>query len=269
MATAAHGEYSWETAVGWLLDGAGIPEEPVEPHFERAAVFDFITGLTVDGAGTLWVVRQTPAQEDAAIWRSVDRGTTWESVSRVPLIVADIDATGDALFLTASTPDSYRKQLYRSLDGGLNFTVAGGTDNPRLYYVTEPLLTDPDGKLYVMGSYTEADPRDVYVSDDLGESWTSLGLPREARYDRITNPDGIWTEQSGLIVVSDLPASPFWSSFASSAVGKTEGNDWRVLGDTPRWPALFDRLGRFVDLGSGRIVSVLGISIVGSGRLLA
>ncbi len=229
------GEYSWETAVGWLLDGDGIPEEPVEPHFERAAVFDFITGLTVDGAGTLWVVRQTPAQEDAAIWRSVDRGTTWESVSRVPLIVTDIDAAGDALFLTASTPDSYRKQLYRSLDGGLNFTVAGGTDNPRLYSVNEPLLTDPDGKLYVMGRYTEADPRDVYVSDDLGESWTSLGLPREARYDRITNPDGIWTEQSGLIVVSNLPPSPFWSSF-SSAVGKTEGNDWRVLADTPAGP---------------------------------
>ena len=221
------GAYSWETAVGWLLDGTGIPEEPVEPHFERTAVFDYVAGLTVDGAGTLWVVRQTPAQEDAAIWRSVDRGTTWEAVSRVPLIVADIDAVGDALFLIASTPSNpYSYQLYRSLDGGLNFTVAGGTDNPRLHYVTEPLLTDLDGKLYVMGSYIEADWPDVYVSDDLGESWTSLGLPK-GHYNRITNPDGIWTEQSGLIVVSN---------FASSAVGKTEGNDWRVLADTPSGP---------------------------------
>ena len=230
------GEYSWETGVGWLLEGTGIPEEPVEPHFERAAVFDYITGLTVDGAGALWVVRQTPAQEEAAIWRSVDRGTSWEAVSRVPLIVADIDAVGDALFLTASTPDSYRKQLYRSLDGGLNFTIAGGTDNPRLYYVNEPLLTDRDGKLYVMGSYTEADSPDVYVSDDLGESWTSLGLPQEAQYIHITNPDGIWTEQSGLIAVSNRRATPLWSSFVSSAVGKTEGNDWRVLADTPSGP---------------------------------
>ncbi len=234
------GAYSWETAVGWLLDGDGIPEEPVEPHFERAAVFDYVTGLTVDGVGALWVVRQTPAQEDAAIWRSVDRGTTWESVSRVPLIVTDIDAAGDALFLTATTPDRwrsdpYRKQLYRSLDGGLNFTVTGGTDNHRLHYVNEPLVTDRDGKLYVFGEYFDADSPDVYVSDDLGESWTSLGLPREAQYDRITNPDGIWTEQSGLIVVSNLPPSPFWSSF-SSAVGKTEGNDWRVLTDTPAGP---------------------------------
>ena len=65
--------------------------------------FDYVTGLTVDGAGALWVVRQTPAQDDAAIWRSVDRGTSWEAVSRVPLIVADIDAVGDALFLTALT----------------------------------------------------------------------------------------------------------------------------------------------------------------------
>ena len=234
------GEYSWETAVGWLLDGTGIPEEPVEPHFERAAIFDYVTGLTVDGAGALWVVRQTPAQEDAAIWRSVDRGTSWEAVSRVPLIVADIDAVGDALFLTASTPDHwrsnpYRKQLYRSLDGGLNFTIAGGTDNPRLY-VNEPLLTDRDGKLYVMGNDTEAYSPDVYVSDDLGESWTSLGLPglpKRTHYGHITNPDGIWSEQSGLIVVSNLRASPFLSSFASSAVGKTEGNDWRVLADTP------------------------------------
>ena len=224
------GAYSWETAVGWLLNGTGIPEEPVEPHFERAAVFDYVTGLTVDGTGTLWVVRQTPAQEEAAIWRSVDRGTTWEAVSRVPLIVADIDAVGDALFLIASTPSNpYSYQLYRSLDGGLNFTIAGGTDNPRLHYVNEPLLTDPDGKLYVMGSYTEADWPDVYVSDDLGESWTSLGLPRESRYDRITNPDGIWTEQSGLIVVSSTP----FAQEVSRAVGKTEGNDWRVLGDTP------------------------------------
>ena len=230
------GEYSWETAVGWLLEGTGIPEEPVEPHFERAGVFDYVTGLTVDGAGALWVVRQTPAQEDAAIWRSVDRGTSWEAVSRVPLIVADIDAVGDALFLTASTPDTYRKQLYRSLDGGLNFTIAGGTDNPRLYYVYEPLLTDRDGKLYVMGNDTEAYPPDVYVSDDLGESWTSLGLPKEARYNLITNPDGIWSEQSGLIVVSNQPASPLWASFPSSAVGKTEGNDWRVLADTPSGP---------------------------------
>ena len=233
------GEYSWETAVGWLLEGTGLPEEPVEPHFERAAVFDYVAGLTVGGAGALWIVRQTPAQEDAAIWRSVDRGTSWEAVARAPLIVADIDAVGDALFLTASTPDRwrsnpYRKQLYRSLDGGLNFTIAGGADNPRLDYVNEPLLTDRDGKLYVMGSYTEAGPRDVYVSDDLGESWTSLGLPK-ARYSLITNPDGIWSDQSGLIVVSNLPANPWWSSL-SSAVGKTEGNDWRVLADTPSGP---------------------------------
>ena len=231
------GAYPFETAVGWLLDGAGIPEEPVEPHFDRASVFDYVAGLTVDGAGALWVVRQTPAQEDAAIWRSVDRGTNWEAVSRVPLIVADIDAVGDALFLTASTPDRWRsnpdrKQLYRSRDGGLNFTIAGGTDNPRLYYVNEPLVTDRDGKLYVMGSYTEADSPDVYVSDDLGENWTSLGLPQEARYIRITNPDGIWTEQSGLIVVTDV--DPAYS--APKAVGKTEGNDWRVLADTPAGP---------------------------------
>ena len=206
------------------------------------AVFDYVTGLTVDGAGALWVVRQTPAQEDAAIWRSVDRGTSWEAVSRVPLIVTDIDAVGDALFLTASTPERWRsnpygKQLYRSLDGGLNFTIPGGADNPRLYSVNEPLLTDHHGKLYVMGSsYAEADSPDVYVSDDSGESWTSLGLPREARYERITNPDGIWSEQSGLIVVGHQPASPLWSSFPSSAVGKTEGNDWRVLADTPSGP---------------------------------
>ena len=231
------GEYSWETAVGWLLDGAGIPEEPAAPHFGRVAVFDYVTGLTVDGAGTLWVVRQTPAQEDAAIWRSVDRGTSWDAVSRVPLIVADIDAVGDALFLTASTPDlwrsdPYRKQLYRSLDRGVNFTIAGGTDNDRLYSVNEPLVTDPDGKLYVMGRYSEADSPDVYVSDDLGGSWTSLGLPKEARYDRIANPDGIWSEQSGLIVVSNTP----FAHNVSRAVGKTEGNDWRVLADTPAGP---------------------------------
>ncbi len=231
------GAYPFETAVGWLLDGDGIPEEPVAPHFERAAVFDYVAGLTVDGTGALWVVRQTPAQEDAAIWRSVDLGTSWEAVSRVPLIVADIDAVGDALFLTASTPDRwrsnpYRKQLYRSLDGGLNFTVAGGTNNHRLHYVNEPLVTDRDGKLYVLGEYSDADSPDVYVSDDLGESWTSLGLPQEAGYDRITNPDGIWSEQSGVIVVSSTP----FAHDVSRAVGKTEGNDWRVLADTPSGP---------------------------------
>ena len=228
------GEHSWETAVGWLLDGAGIPEEPVAPHFERVAAFDYITGLTVDGTGTLWVVRQTPEQVDAAIWRSVDRGTTWDAVSRVPLIVADIDAVGDALFLTASTLDNWQsdinsKQLYRSLDDGLNFAIAGGADSPGLYSVNEPLLTDRNGKLYVMGRYTQADSLDVYVSDDLGESWTSLGLPNDAGYDRITNPDGIWLEQSGLIVVSSQP----FAHDVSRAVGKTEGNDWRVLADTP------------------------------------
>ena len=156
-----------------MLDGTGIPEEPVEPHFERAAVFDYVTGLTVDGPvlfGLYGKRRRKRMRRYGAASIEVRAG---RRVSRVPLIVADIDAVGDALFLTASTPDSYRKQLYRSLDGGLNFTIAGGTDNPRLYYVNEPLLTDRDGKLYVMGSYTEADPLDVYVSDDLGESWTS------------------------------------------------------------------------------------------------
>ena len=162
------GEYSWETAVGWLLDGTGIPEEPAAPHFRAGSRFR-LCGRTHDRRGRCALgVRQTPAQEDAAIWRSVDRGTSWEAVSRVPLIVADIDAVGDALFLTASTPDTYRKQLYRSLDGGWNFTVAGGTDNHGLYSVNEPLVTDRDGKLYVLGRYAEADPRDVYVSDDLG-----------------------------------------------------------------------------------------------------
>ena len=58
----------------------------------------------------------------------------------------------------------------------MNFTVAGGTDNPRLSYVNEPLLTDRDGKLYVMGSYTEADSPDVYVSDDLGGELDFVGF---------------------------------------------------------------------------------------------
>ena len=228
------GEFSWETAVGWLLGGSEIPEEQVEPHFERAAVFDHLTGLTNDAAGALWVVRQTPAQEDAALWRSVDRGTSWEAVSRIPLVVADIDAVDDALFLVASTPNDQqfgnRRQIYRSLDGGRNFTVAGEVDN-QLLQVNEPLITDRNGKLYVLGENSEADSPDVYVSNDLGEQWTSLGLPKEARYIRITNPDRIWTEQSGLIVVADYDAY-----FDSKAIGKTEGDDWRVIADTSSGP---------------------------------
>ena len=41
-----------------------------------------------------------------------------------------------------------------------------------------------------------------------------------------------WSEQSGLIVVTD----DHHAYSASKAVGKTEGNDWRVLADTPSGP---------------------------------
>ena len=155
-----------ETALEWLIDGTGLPTEPVESHFKRVSLMDGLVGITVDGQGALWVVRQGKDDSHAVLWRSVDRGESLEAAARVELDTYDIDAVGGALVVTAV--DDGMQSLYRSTNQGREFRrlrLDGGG-------VLSNTVSDTHGNLYAIAPKVSGSGQDVYVSENYGGSWT-------------------------------------------------------------------------------------------------
>ena len=206
-------------AIAWLLRGTGLSEVPDERHFNRLAVMDGIAALTVDTGGTLWVARQPTPALPASIWRSVDRGRTLEPVAQTALVVRDLDAVGGALILTSD------RAILRSTDGGAEFGIVDIQQGDEESGVT---TTDRQGRIYVLVVNIDPWRPEVYRSDDLGESWTSLGPAGTGWAELI--PDPISTEgQEGYLFLRNGAHNVEW-------IGSTSGNDWRPVEATPGGP---------------------------------
>ena len=107
-------EHHDREAIEWLLNGTGLPDAEAEPHFRRVALMEGVVALSVDGEGALWIATQPTSGSSATLWRSVDRGRSFEPVFRTPLDVHDVDAVGRALILTAVGYRGFERDLLPS-----------------------------------------------------------------------------------------------------------------------------------------------------------
>ena len=225
------GHCSWgdvylRDSLEWLIGEIDLPERPLEPHFKRISLMDRIAGVAVDMDGALWAVRQATPQSPATVFLSVDRGHSFEPVSQVFFDVIDLTAAAEALFLTAHAPGRAATSLHRSTDGGrsfqrLDFEGAAFT----------ALRADDNGSLYLLSPDSSGRP-DVYVSDDLGDSWTSLGASGLSPQPNYLSPADSAphlflgsAERYGSLTVPTLR----W-------VGTTGGDSWTRMSQTPYGP---------------------------------
>ena len=216
----AAGDVTNESALEWLLKETSLPNEPAAPHLKRVSLMDEIVGITADRDGALWAARQAKADSHAQLWRSVDRGESFEAAARMPLDTHDIDAVGGTLMVAAS--ENGAQVLYRSEDNGASFhrvALEGGGRHSNL-------TTDTDGNLYTVALNSEGQ-QEVYVSGDTGLSWSSLGGPPGGGYRGsfiLSTPDPIQSsrQSSFLLLADDFGRGPSW-------LGPATGNDWNCV----------------------------------------
>ena len=176
----------------WLVHGTGLPGDPEVPHMIRVSPMDFVKGVSVDDDGRLWIVRQRPGT-DATLWLSTDSGRSLVPVRTFDLRVADLDAVRDALFVTHESPLRGAHALYRSDDQGRTFTpVRLGEDA----VANARLVGDRQGRIFFPAR--TGDRNEILASDDLGETWSPLGLPQGGPYpyERLANTDPIIAQGS-------------------------------------------------------------------------
>ena len=198
---ARSGGHCWEgdiesgRAIDWLLGNIELPEDPLGPHFKRVSTLDYIRGMTLDSNGVLWVVRQPPdSGDEATLWRSVDRGTSWETVSRVGLRVTDLDAVQDKLFLGAESG------LYQSVDRGVSFQRV-------LPNSVNRIVTDLSNSLYLSSRNGEG-AYDLYSSQDLGQTWF------------------VWSSDTGPLQRDPILVSESPQIIAGNAIRAIEDGGW-------------------------------------------
>jgi len=212
----SRGDVTQEEAVDWLLNGTGLPDGLVSPHFKRVSVMDELVGVTVDRDGALWAARQGQVDSQAVILRSVDRGESLEALAQVGMDVHDIDAVGDELVFTVNQDGI--QSLHSSSNMGRDFRrldLDGGS-----FFSNS--ITDIHDNLYAIAP-GHSGGQEVYLSEDNGRSWTPLGAPLEGHI-QFANPDPIQTtDQSAFLALT--------VGYGRSAyIGATSGNDWNLVG---------------------------------------
>ena len=186
-----------DLAMDWLVSGKGIPNNPDnEAHLLRISQFDHIVGLATDQYGALWVIQQeeTGHAPVASLWRSVDRGNSFELINRMPFTVYDFDIAGEAHFYT-----TVEGTIQRSFDQGSTFEVlqvenvdAVGLSlsvaNPSSVVVGWPrsdqqslLISTPSGKLLLRRA-EHGLVNSILVSKDYGETWDYRRIPEHGTF---------------------------------------------------------------------------------------
>ena len=213
----ARGEVSDADALNWLVHGTGLPDEPNHPHLARVSIMDHAVGLVADTDGALWAARQPPGGE-ARLWRSIDRGANFYPVSHIGIPISDLDAVDSALIATHRDLDVAEHALYRSVDRGSTFEPVAVNGVPP----AAGTVADRHGRLF-LATYSSGSS-DVYVSRDLGDTWTSLGFAQSGRHS-IVNTGPLVGEQAEDFLFTDY-------LYDVSYAGSTEGGDWSAVSRT-------------------------------------
>ena len=183
----ARGRISDDEALSWLRGVGTIDETENEAHVTRVASFDGIVGLASDVNGRIWVVQQRTGPEPiASLWHSVDRGDSFEYVRMLEHTVFDLDIVEDRLFLTTSDGPILRSEdlgrtfqpldLDQSVANGLIALPSLNEALGRLHASKTPALVSTHGGRLLVLSRDEDQSR-IYMSTDLGNSWTEHEIP--------------------------------------------------------------------------------------------
>jgi photosystem II stability/assembly factor-like uncharacterized protein len=161
-----HGRPASPHAFSWHLTPTGSTA-----HFR---------GLSAVSANTAWVSGYIPSTGPGKVFRTLDRGATWQDVSPsgpATLQFRDIEAfdANHAVALSSGTgPDSL---IYRTADGGLTWTVVFQNDDPNAFYDCMTFFNDRRGLAL-------SDPPNgkfrIIATDDGGNSWHVMppaGMP--------------------------------------------------------------------------------------------
>ena len=203
----AGGDISDADALDWLVDDVGLPDDDVEePHFKRVNVFDRLVGMVADAEGRLWIVQQESdgTSPSASLWRSVDRGESFELVLRMPHKVFDLDASNNTLIITTSDGTLYRSnQSLTAFDllpttslpispTAVKSSFQGVVGWPHIRQ-SPTLTTTPTGDLLLIQLDDKAQIT-THISSDIGDSWKESPGP-QGKYDSVfVQPDPINSE---------------------------------------------------------------------------
>ena len=216
----AQGEVAAADALNWLVHGTGLPDEPKLEHTVRVSTIDHTVGLAADPDGALWVARQPPGGE-ARLWRSIDRGANFYPVSRIGAPISDLDAVDGALVATHRDPDVAEHALYRSTDRGFTFVPVAVEGLP----AAGATVADRHGRLFLTTYSRSSGSSDIYVSHDLGDTWTSLGYARSGPHHRIVNTGPLIQEEAEDFLFAG------WDDVFH--VGPTDGDGWSAVSKSP------------------------------------
>lgn len=128
-----------------------------------------INHLCLDGGRHLF------ATDSFGIIRSADFGLTWQSVLPGRKLIKLQQHVSGALFIATvgmgSSPSSFNRKIYRSMDAGVNWTLLN-TDLP---FGINEMIIRTQGEVWVIG--LGANHVEMIRSNDLGETWTRELFP--------------------------------------------------------------------------------------------
>ena len=187
----AYTDVSDDQAMEWLVTGTGLPDNSVgEAHFLRVSQLDQVVGLATEQSGALWVVQQEESIEGpiASLWRSVDRGESYEMVVRVPYVVFDFDIAGDVFFFTTAEGSIYRTRDYgQSFDrlqvetrdavgllasNDVRYSAMGSALSAK-----QPALITTSGGTLLLRRKVGDSVSTLLVSRDFGDTWEYRRIP--------------------------------------------------------------------------------------------
>lgn len=215
----AEGDISRSKALRWLTNSDDLDGESEESaHFTRISLLDRVVGIATDTLGALWVAQQERTGDDprASLWRSVDRGNSFEMIARHPFEVYDVDSIGDEVFITTA-----EGPIFRSSDHGLTFDAVVVDDSPTQGWIRGPgrrILGRPNvqkrpgmigtrsGTILmpsIVNSGSNSDSS-LLMSKDGGRSWRTEETPLRLIRDHAIGPDPIvFDDENGYLYLSD------------------------------------------------------------------
>jgi len=170
------------------IDG-GKTWKSVRPKGERPVTWGAISYSVPDAQGRRRYYATTVGKPIATVYRSEDRGLTWQPTTRVPDFSPGEDTAGNSVAASATQPntvyvlDGSRKHILRSYDAGKTWQTVGSS------------LDDEQGNFWSQASYNytiacgkrldgkswrdvvAVGELDLAQSRDGGTTWQSLGGP--------------------------------------------------------------------------------------------
>ncbi len=167
------------------------------------------------------------AGTDQQVFRSEDRGDTWTpfraGLKAIKIGALALDPQQPSTIWAGAggtSPYSSGPGLFRSTNGGLSWSPAGGPQGPR---GVTALLIDPANPRTMYAAWGQ-----VFRTDDGGETWTSSSFPSTGGLTSLaldpSDPRRVWAGTTGPLV-STSEGGPYWEADAGLFLSD-EARNW-------------------------------------------